>query len=83
MTNSAVPKLKILQPVRSGQTTEQVVARVYELIKQEDLKPGDRLPPERELSKQLGISRPSLRAGLSSLISIPGVFLGILAEATD
>ena len=69
MTNSG-SKLKIVPPVRSGQTTEQVVARVYELIKREDLKPGDRLPPERELSKQLGISRPSLRAGLSSLISM-------------
>jgi GntR family transcriptional repressor for pyruvate dehydrogenase complex len=70
MTNSKVTKLKIIKPVRSGQTTEQVVARVYELIKEQDLKPGERLPPERELSKQLGISRPSLRAGLSSLISM-------------
>lgn len=70
MTNSFNTRLRIIQPVRSGQTTEQVVARVYELIKRENLEPGDRLPPERELSKQLGISRPSLRAGLSSLISM-------------
>src|SRR5258705_1254788 len=70
MTNSNMPRLTIIQPVRSGQTTEQVVARVYELIKRDELKPGDRLPPERELSNQLGISRPSLRAGLSSLISM-------------
>ncbi|HEY2962760.1 MAG TPA: FadR/GntR family transcriptional regulator [Pyrinomonadaceae bacterium] len=70
MTNSRVTTLKIIKPVRSGQTTEQVVARVYELIKHEELKPGDRLPPERELSKQLGISRPSLRSALSSLISM-------------
>ncbi len=70
MTNSTMPRLTIIQPVRSGQTTEQVVARVYELIKRDELKPGDRLPPERELAKQLGISRPSLRAGLSSLISM-------------
>ena len=70
MTNSKVPRLKIIRPVRSGQTTEHVVARVYELIKREELKPGDRLLPERELSKQLGISRPSLRAALSSLISM-------------
>src|SRR5258705_12771216 len=68
MTNPT--RLKIINPVRSGQAMEQVVARVYELIKREDLKPGDRLPPERELAKQLGISRPSLRAGLSSLISM-------------
>ena len=70
MTNSKAPRLKIIRPVRSGQTTEQVVARVYDLIKTEELTPGDRLPPERELAKQLGISRPSLRAGLSSLISM-------------
>jgi len=54
----------------AAMTTEQVVARVYALIKRDDLKPGDRLPPERELAKQLGISRPSLRAGLGSLISM-------------
>src|SRR5215475_11237925 len=70
MTNSKVAKLKIIKPVRAGYTTEQVVERVYELIKQEGLQPGDRLPPERELSTRLGISRPALRAGLSSLISM-------------
>ena len=70
MTNPT--RLKIINPVRSGQAMEQVVARIYELIKREDLKPGDRLPPERELAKQLGISRPSLRLGLSSLISMGG-----------
>jgi len=67
MTNSKATKLKIVNP---SQATEQVVARVYELIKREELKPGDRLPPERELAKDLGISRLSLRSGLSSLISM-------------
>ena len=70
MTNSRITRLKIIKPARSGQSTEQVVARVYELIKQTGLIAGERLPPERELSKQLGISRPSLRAGLGSLISM-------------
>jgi GntR family transcriptional repressor for pyruvate dehydrogenase complex len=70
MTNFKATKLKIIKPVRPGQATEQVVARVYDLIQREDLKPGDRLPPERELAKELGISRPSLRSGLSSLISM-------------
>src|SRR6476660_6374501 len=70
MTNSRVSHLQIIKPVRSSQNTDQVVARVYELIKHQELKAGDRLPPERELSKQLGLSRPSLRAGLGSLISM-------------
>jgi GntR family transcriptional repressor for pyruvate dehydrogenase complex len=46
------------------------MAQIFELIKQHQLKPGDRLPPERELAKRLGISRPSLRSGLRSLISM-------------
>lgn len=70
MTNLGKPHLQIIQPARSLQNTEQVVARVYELIKRDSLKAGDRLPPERELAKQLGISRPALRAGLGSLISM-------------
>ena len=70
MTNSNGTRFKAIPAIRSGQTTEQVVARVYELIKRDELKPGDRLPPERDLARQLGISRPSLRAGLGSLISM-------------
>lgn len=54
----------------NGATTEQVVARVYDLIRRGRLRPGDRLPPERDFARQLGISRPSLRAGLRSLIAM-------------
>ncbi|HKX33380.1 MAG TPA: FadR/GntR family transcriptional regulator [Blastocatellia bacterium] len=70
MTNSKKSRFKVIHPAGPGQTTEQVIAQVSELIKREELKPGDRLPPERELAKQLGISRPSLRAGLRTLISM-------------
>src|SRR6266852_59389 len=69
-TNPNGGSSKVVAPSSSGQTTEEVVARVSELIKASQLKAGDRLPPERELAKQLGVSRPSLRAGLSSLISM-------------
>ncbi len=69
-TNSNGGRFKVGEPSTSGQTTEEVVARVSELIQSAQLKPGDRLPPERELSKQLGVSRPSLRAGLRALSSM-------------
>ncbi|MCM3903936.1 MAG: FadR family transcriptional regulator [Pyrinomonadaceae bacterium] len=69
-TNSDGSRFKVGEPSTSGQTTEEVVARVSELIRSSQLKPGDRLPPERELSKQLGLSRPSLRAGLRALSSM-------------
>jgi GntR family transcriptional repressor for pyruvate dehydrogenase complex len=45
----------------------QVVDHVRRLIEAGRLKPGDRLPPERELAKRIGVSRPSLRSGLRSL----------------
>jgi GntR family transcriptional repressor for pyruvate dehydrogenase complex len=69
-TNSDGGRFKVSEQSASGQTTEEVVARVSELIKNAQMKPGDRLPPERELSKQLGVSRPSLRAGLRALSSM-------------
>ena len=54
----------------SGQTVEEVIARVSDLIKSAQLKSGDRLPAERELARQLGVSRPSLRSGLRVLASM-------------
>jgi len=69
-TNPNGSRLKVGDSSGSAQTTEEVVARVSELIKSTLLEPGDRLPPERELAKQLGVSRPSLRAGLRALASM-------------
>jgi GntR family transcriptional regulator, transcriptional repressor for pyruvate dehydrogenase complex len=58
------------ESARNGPTAEHVVDQIRALIARGELRPGDRLPPERELSKQLGISRPSLRAGLRMLVAI-------------
>lgn len=54
-------------------TSEEVVRRLREMIHAGDLKPGDRLPPERDLARQLGVSRPTLRAGIRTLAAV-GVF---------
>jgi GntR family transcriptional regulator, transcriptional repressor for pyruvate dehydrogenase complex len=51
-------------------TAERVVRHLEARIESGDLKPGDRLPPERELAQQLGVSRPSVRAGLRSLVAL-------------
>jgi GntR family transcriptional repressor for pyruvate dehydrogenase complex len=52
--------------------SERIAARLLLLIKDRELRPGDRLPPERELSAMMNVSRPSLREALSAL-SIMGV----------
>ncbi len=46
---------------------EQIADKILDLIKERKLLPGDKLPPERELSEQMGVSRPSLREALRAL----------------
>jgi GntR family transcriptional repressor for pyruvate dehydrogenase complex len=50
-----------------GLASDQVVGHVSRRILRGELKPGERLPAERELARQIGVSRPSVRAGLRSL----------------
>jgi GntR family transcriptional repressor for pyruvate dehydrogenase complex len=61
---------KTLDSERNGTTAEEVVARLREMIHRGELRSGDRLPPERDLAKQLGVSRPTLRAGIRSLSAV-------------
>ena len=51
-------------------STEQVVSHVRALIEGGTIGPGDRLPAERELAIQLGVSRPTVRAGLRALAAM-------------
>lgn len=53
--------------------TQDVVEDVQRLILDGGLRPGDRLPAEKELAAELGVSRGSLREGVRAL-----VVLGIL-----
>ena len=46
---------------------EQIADKIQELIVTRELQPGDRLPPERELAKTLGVSRPTVREALRLL----------------
>lgn len=46
---------------------EQICTRFLSLIEDGVLRPGDRLPPERELAATMQVSRPSLREALRAL----------------
>jgi GntR family transcriptional repressor for pyruvate dehydrogenase complex len=48
-------------------TRDLVVEHVRRLIERGGLGPGDRLPGERDLAQELGVSRPSVRSGLEAL----------------
>ena len=57
---------------RPGRAFEEVVGRVRDMLSGGELKPGERLPSEREFSRQLNISRSALREALRTL-EIAGV----------
>jgi GntR family transcriptional repressor for pyruvate dehydrogenase complex len=53
---------------QEGLTAELVVGHVRRLIHDGTLRIGQRLPPERQLVRELGVSRTSVRAGLQALV---------------
>jgi GntR family transcriptional repressor for pyruvate dehydrogenase complex len=57
-----------------GAQPDRVVTHVRSLIERGELRPGDRLPPERDLAIRLGLSRPTVRSGLKALAAM-GVVL--------
>ncbi len=55
------------EPIQQEKLSQGVVRQVEGLILRGILRPGERLPSERELSDRMGVSRPSLREALSAL----------------
>ena len=64
---SAPPLEATFAPVRSQTVSEETIERIGTAIKLGLLEPGQRLPAERDLCLQLGISRSTLRQALSWL----------------
>ena len=58
----------VFAPVRSQTAFEETMERLGTAIKLGLLQPGERLPAERELCRQLGISRSTLRQALTALV---------------
>lgn len=75
------PAFAAMKPVVRTSVSDEIVARIVDLISRGMLKPGDRLPPERELCKQFGVGRTSLREALRSL-SVMGILDGRVGEGT-
>ena len=55
------------QKVQTEKLSTSVIKQIELLILRGILRPGERLPSERELSERLGVSRPSLREAISEL----------------
>jgi len=55
------------EEVHYGRLYEQIVDQVETRILSGELNPGDKLPPERELAKQFGVSRTAVREAIKAL----------------
>ncbi len=55
------------RPIHTRRAFEEICERIREQLALGALKPGDKLPPERDLAQQLGVSRNVLREALRSL----------------
>lgn len=53
--------------VERDPVSEQVVAQLMGMVRAGNLKPGDRLPSERDLAQSFGVSRPTIREAVRAL----------------
>ncbi|HQU93986.1 MAG TPA: FadR/GntR family transcriptional regulator [Pyrinomonadaceae bacterium] len=74
MTAKKPATFQSIESVKGTSTAEEVAARLRDMIQSGELSAGDKLPPERDLAKILGVSRPTLRAGIRSLSAVGILF---------
>jgi GntR family transcriptional regulator, transcriptional repressor for pyruvate dehydrogenase complex len=55
------------QTIEPRRLYRQIAEQIRSLIRSGEYSPGVRLPPERDLARQLGVSRPSVREALIAL----------------
>jgi GntR family transcriptional repressor for pyruvate dehydrogenase complex len=61
-----------LKPIVQNTMTELVAERLVDLLSSGTLKPGDKLPPERDLATQLNVGRTTVREALK-LLTLSGL----------
>jgi len=62
------------EEIQHGRLYEQIVAQIEKRILDGELNPGDKLPPERELCKQFGVSRTAVREAMN-VLSLKGLII--------
>jgi GntR family transcriptional repressor for pyruvate dehydrogenase complex len=67
MTQTRSSARAAVAKIDSSDAEDKIVSHVQDLIREGKLRPGTRLPAERDLAARLGVSRPSIRAGLGAL----------------
>jgi GntR family transcriptional repressor for pyruvate dehydrogenase complex len=86
LKKSLSPRIKQIKskikPIVKTSISDEIVDQIMSLIDRGELKPGQRLPSERELCKNFGAGRSSLREALRCLC-IVGVLTARVGEGTS
>jgi len=61
---------KVFRAVRKTRLSEEIIEQVRDLITSGRLKPGDRLPAERELAQTFSVSRSAVREAIRAMESL-------------
>lgn len=56
--------------IKKSTVSDSIISQIQDMILEGSLKPGERLPSERELAESLSVSRPSVREAMRSLQSL-------------
>jgi GntR family transcriptional repressor for pyruvate dehydrogenase complex len=67
MTETSDGSIKFRRVERDIGLTDRVANQLLEMITAQQIKPGDRLPPEREIGEALGVSRTVVREAIRAL----------------
>ncbi len=59
----------MFRKIKPKKVSDEIYEQLRNLVIKGELKPGSKLPPERDLAVHLGVSRPSLREALNKLES--------------
>jgi GntR family transcriptional repressor for pyruvate dehydrogenase complex len=59
--------MAVYSPIRSSRLYEEIVGQIEQRILEGELSPGDKLPSERELADQFGVSRTAVREAVKAL----------------
>lgn len=67
MSEVAAASKDLYKVVSSNRMSEAIVEQIRGLIRSEQLRPGDRLPSERDLGERMGVSRVTIREAMRVL----------------
>lgn len=73
--------MNTIRPIRPKRVSSQVFEQIRELIYRGIFRPGQQIPPERELAASMEVSRTSVRNALEKLVRI-GLLLQVQGQGT-